>query len=140
MTQWSAHLFGDISNNQIVLNLLAAKVVGMANKMVVTQPVGFNSTTMTTQSRQWSTGLFQCLDDMPSCCFNFWCLWCFMCKTSKDFGEPLCLPLVDICMGGVVKPVTLSMRAVMRRRYGIEMAREMQLRTPPATLHHHQNI
>ncbi|KAL2079054.1 hypothetical protein ACEWY4_024798 [Coilia grayii] len=89
----------------------------MANNVVVTQPAGFDTRSY---SRQWSTGICQCLEDLPSCCFSFWCFWCFTCKTSQDFGEGLCLPLVDICLGGLVKPVTLSMRAVMRKRYGIE--------------------
>lgn len=29
--------------------------------------------------------------------------------------------MADMCFGGLVKPVTMSMRGVMRRRYGIQV-------------------
>ncbi|XP_076144703.1 cornifelin homolog B-like [Alosa pseudoharengus] len=88
----------------------------MANNTVFMQPRVYEKTL----SRDWSTGVFQCCEDIESCCCGFWCYWCFTCQTADEFGELSCLPLVDICLGGCVKPVTMSVRAVMRRRYGIQ--------------------
>ncbi|MBN3315244.1 CNFNA protein, partial [Atractosteus spatula] len=51
-------------------------------------------------------------------CFAFWCFPCFACKTAKDFGECLCLPLLDF--SGIVPPITMAMRVGARHRYGIE--------------------
>uniref|UniRef100_A0AAY4BNA9 Plac8 onzin related protein 2 n=1 Tax=Denticeps clupeoides TaxID=299321 RepID=A0AAY4BNA9_9TELE len=51
-------------------------------------------------------------------CFGFWCFWCFACKTTNDLGECLCLPLLDLF--GIIPPITISMRATMRQRYGIQ--------------------
>ncbi|XP_054902649.1 cornifelin homolog B-like [Poeciliopsis prolifica] len=69
--------------------------------------------------REWSTGLFDCLGDLKTCCFAYWCFPCFACKTSKDYGEHLCLPLLD-AFGWCVPPITLGMRVSMRHRYGID--------------------
>ncbi|XP_063043577.1 cornifelin homolog B-like [Engraulis encrasicolus] len=90
----------------------------MANTMVVSQPVAMQSTVL---SNQWSTGIFDCLDDLPSCCFSYWCFWCAACQTSRDYGEALCLPLVDLFgLGGCVPAIAMAMRADMRHRYGIQ--------------------
>ncbi|KAM9455818.1 cornifelin homolog B-like [Clarias gariepinus] len=76
----------------------------------------------------WSSGLFHCCQDRKSCCFAFWCLPCFACSTSSEFGESLCLPLVDLLgpalvaatgVGICVPPVTLSMRVAIRYKYSI---------------------
>ncbi|KAM9333776.1 cornifelin-like [Pholidichthys leucotaenia] len=65
----------------------------------------------------WSSGLCDCCDDMKQCCFAFWCCPCFACRTTKKFGQGLCLPLLD----GITCcwPITMSMRVAVRRRYGI---------------------
>ncbi|NP_001314834.1 plac8 onzin related protein 6 [Danio rerio] len=68
---------------------------------------------------QWSSGVCDCCEDMSICCCGFWCAYCLMCKTSEDFGECLCLPLLEICFGGMLHPITLAMRSSMRERYHI---------------------
>nr|XP_015195834.1 PREDICTED: cornifelin homolog A-like isoform X2 [Lepisosteus oculatus] len=69
-------------------------------------------------SGQWSTGLCDCCEDMGVCCCAFWCFPCFACKTTSEFGECLCLPVLDGI--GCVPPVSLAMRAAVRERYGIQ--------------------
>ncbi|XP_041864858.1 cornifelin homolog B-like isoform X2 [Melanotaenia boesemani] len=66
----------------------------------------------------WSSGICDCCQDMNQCCFAFWCFPCFACKTSKDFGQCLCLPLLDV-FGCFIHPITMSMRVSMRHVYGI---------------------
>ncbi|GAA6089731.1 placenta-specific gene 8 protein-like [Tachysurus ichikawai] len=77
---------------------------------------------------EWSSGLCHCCQDMDSCCCAFWCFPCFACRTSSQFGESFCLPLVDflgpalVALTGVgmcVPPVTLSMRVAIRYKYMI---------------------
>lgn len=52
-------------------------------------------------------------------CFAFWCCPCFACRTTKRYGQCLCLPLLDIF--GCIPPITTSMRVSMRQRYGIKV-------------------
>ncbi|XP_041864857.1 cornifelin homolog B-like isoform X1 [Melanotaenia boesemani] len=68
----------------------------------------------------WSSGICDCCQDMNQCCFAFWCFPCFACKTSKDFGQCLCLPLLDV-FGCFIHPITMSMRVSMRHVYGIRV-------------------
>uniref|UniRef100_A0A673XJG4 Protein PLANT CADMIUM RESISTANCE 10-like n=1 Tax=Salmo trutta TaxID=8032 RepID=A0A673XJG4_SALTR len=79
----------------------------------------------------WNTGLFDCCQDMNSCCYGFWCCPCLACSTTGEFGESTCLPLVDIigpaCMVGfgvpiIVPPASLSMRVAVRHKYGIQQS------------------
>ncbi|XP_047462185.1 cornifelin homolog B [Mugil cephalus] len=88
----------------------------MATKMVITQP---QPVMVIRDSEEWGSGICDCLENVPECCFAYWCCPCFACKTSKDYGEPLCLPLLEI-FGGFVPPITMSMRVSMRHRYGIK--------------------
>ncbi|XP_047235871.1 cornifelin homolog [Girardinichthys multiradiatus] len=88
----------------------------MATNMVVEQP---QLAQVVQNSQEWGTGIFDCLDDLRSCCFAYWCFPCFACMTSRDFGEPLCLPLLDV-FGGLIPPITLAIRVSMRHRYGIQ--------------------
>ncbi|XP_029375563.1 cornifelin homolog B-like [Echeneis naucrates] len=86
----------------------------MTSTVVIQQPV----VVMNRQdSDQWGSGICDCFQNMPECCFAFWCFPCFTCKTARDYGECLCLPLLDgyLCS----PPITMSMRASMRERYGI---------------------
>uniref|UniRef100_A0A4W5N3Y6 Plac8 onzin related protein 6 n=1 Tax=Hucho hucho TaxID=62062 RepID=A0A4W5N3Y6_9TELE len=78
----------------------------------------------------WNTGLFDCCQDMNSCCYGFWCCPCLACSTTGEFGESTCLPLVDIigpaCMVAfgvpiIVPPASLSMRVAVRHKYGIQV-------------------
>uniref|UniRef100_A0A3P8V8Y2 Cornifelin homolog B-like n=1 Tax=Cynoglossus semilaevis TaxID=244447 RepID=A0A3P8V8Y2_CYNSE len=66
----------------------------------------------------WSTGICSCCNDMKQCCWVFWCCPCFACKTSKAFGQCLCLPLLDVC--SCVHPATMVMRTNVRYHYGIK--------------------
>ncbi|XP_077444213.1 plac8 onzin related protein 4 isoform X1 [Stigmatopora argus] len=84
----------------------------------VTQPKAFTVTTMTSLNNKWSSDICDCFDDLPQCCFAFWCLPCFTCKTSHDAGECICLPLLDAF--GVIPPMTLGLRVSVRQRYGIQ--------------------
>uniref|UniRef100_A0A8C7LHR3 DNA-directed RNA polymerase II subunit 1-like n=1 Tax=Oncorhynchus kisutch TaxID=8019 RepID=A0A8C7LHR3_ONCKI len=79
----------------------------------------------------WNTGLFDCCQDMNSCCYGFWCCPCLACSTTGEFGESTCLPLVDIigpaCMVAfgvpiIVPPASLSMRVAVRHKYGIQQS------------------
>ncbi|KAI7806737.1 plac8 onzin related protein 5 [Triplophysa rosa] len=73
---------------------------------------------MSQTSNQWSSGICDCCDNVPECCFSFWCFPCFACVTARKHGECLCLPLLDGF--GCIPPITIAMRVSMRRRYGIE--------------------
>ncbi|XP_041657912.1 cornifelin homolog B-like [Cheilinus undulatus] len=84
---------------------------------VVTQPqpgLGFSS-----GDSEWSSGICDCCEDIPECCFACWCCPCFACITTKAYGQCLCLPLLEIC-GGCINPITMSMRVSVRHRYGIK--------------------
>ncbi|CAI5642680.1 cornifelin [Oreochromis niloticus] len=87
----------------------------MTSKMVVQQP---QPIMYTQESDEWSSGICDCCQDVPGCCCAFWCLPCFACITSRDYGEPLCLPLLEI-FSGWIPAVTMSMRVNMRQRYRI---------------------
>ncbi|XP_056408197.1 cornifelin homolog B-like isoform X1 [Hyla sarda] len=79
-------------------------------------------------TNEWSSGVCDCCQDMGICCCAFWCLPCFQCKTVSDFGECLCLPLLDPgCLGYfgttlACPPISLAMRAAVRERYRIKGA------------------
>ncbi|XP_056409522.1 cornifelin homolog B-like isoform X2 [Hyla sarda] len=79
-------------------------------------------------TNEWSSGVCDCCQDMGICCCAFWCLPCFQCKTVSDFGECLCLPLLDPgCFGYfgttlACPPISLAMRAAVRERYRIRGA------------------
>ncbi|XP_030602910.1 cornifelin-like [Archocentrus centrarchus] len=103
-------------------------------------------------SNEWSSGICDFCENIPVCCFAYWCFPCFACKTSRDYGEHLCLPLAD--WFGFIPPATMSLRASMRHRYGIsgtlcedcvystfcmvcvwcQMSREMEIRNTPAVV------
>ncbi|XP_034745669.1 cornifelin homolog B-like [Etheostoma cragini] len=121
----------------------------MTSRMVVNQP---QPVMVSRESEEWSSGICDCCDDVPECCFAFWCFPCFTCITSKKYGECLCLPLLDGF--GLIPPITMSMRVSMRQRYRIrdtmcndclystfctacawcQMSREMKRRNIPIVL------
>uniref|UniRef100_A0A672RFZ9 Plac8 onzin related protein 6 n=1 Tax=Sinocyclocheilus grahami TaxID=75366 RepID=A0A672RFZ9_SINGR len=92
----------------------------MAYPAVSVQPA-LVVTTNNVMLNQWSSGVCDCCEDMGICCCGFWCPYCLMCKTSEEFGECLCLPLLEICFGGILHPITLSMRSSMRERFHIKV-------------------
>ncbi|XP_029304469.1 cornifelin homolog B-like [Cottoperca gobio] len=83
--------------------------------LVLRQPQAWDGSS---DAAEWASGICSCCDDMTDCCFVFWCCPCFACKTTKTFGECLCLPLLDVC--GCVRPITMSMRVSVRQQYGIK--------------------
>ncbi|KAK5918315.1 hypothetical protein CgunFtcFv8_003089 [Champsocephalus gunnari] len=87
----------------------------MTSKMVISQPQPVMDAR---DSDEWGSGICDCVQNVPECCCAFWCYPCFACKTTKKYGQCLCLPLLD--MFGFVPPVTMSMRVSMRQRYGIK--------------------
>ncbi|XP_074466759.1 cornifelin homolog B-like [Sebastes fasciatus] len=87
----------------------------MSSKMVVQQPQPVMDTR---ESDQWGSGICDWHEDVHECCLGFWCCPCFACVTTKEYGQCLCLPLLDIF--GLIPPITLSMRVAMRQRYGIK--------------------
>ncbi|XP_018607391.2 cornifelin homolog B-like [Scleropages formosus] len=81
------------------------------------------------QSKQWNTGIFECFDDMNSCCYSFWCFPCFQCTTAKKAGDNTCVPLFEWVSAGImalagiplcIPPISLAMRVAVRNKYGIE--------------------
>ncbi|XP_028284686.1 cornifelin homolog A-like [Parambassis ranga] len=120
----------------------------MSEKVVSQSPRPF---IMTTTSNEWSSGICDCCQDLPQCCFAFWCFPCFACMTARKAGECLCLPLLESF--GCIPPITLALRVSIRQRYGIEgsickdcvytyfcgpctwcqIAREIKTRTSPIT-------
>ncbi|XP_030635119.1 cornifelin-like [Chanos chanos] len=87
----------------------------MPNSSVMQQP---QNTVINTFSNQWSTGICDCFDNIPECCYAFWCMPCYACMISEKHGECLCLPLLDGF--GLFPPATMAMRVRMRYLYGIE--------------------
>ncbi|XP_035482851.1 cornifelin homolog B [Scophthalmus maximus] len=85
------------------------------SKLVIHQPQPMMDVQ---DSDEWGSGICDCCQDVPECCFAFWCCPCFACKISRDYGQCLCLPLLDTF--GCIPPVTMSMRVSMRQRYGIK--------------------
>ncbi|KAM4678061.1 cornifelin homolog [Discoglossus pictus] len=92
--------------------------------VIVQQPT-ITQTVTVTNAEHWSSGVCDCCDDCGICCCALWCFPCFQCKTVSDFGECLCLPLMDpMCMGyvgcsGTCPPISMAMRAAVRERYRI---------------------
>ncbi|XP_008289072.1 cornifelin homolog B-like isoform X1 [Stegastes partitus] len=89
----------------------------MSSKLVIRQPQPVMDSR---DSEEWGSGICDCCDDVPECCFAFWCCPCFACITTKAYGQCLCLPLLDIF--GAIPPITMSMRVSMRQRYGIKVS------------------
>ncbi|XP_026228851.1 cornifelin homolog B-like [Anabas testudineus] len=88
----------------------------MSSTMVIRQP----QPVMEVQgSKEWGSEICDCCQDVPECCFAFWCFPCFACVTARNYGECLCLPLLE-AFSGCIPAVTMSMRASMRQRYSIE--------------------
>ncbi|XP_036404952.1 cornifelin homolog [Megalops cyprinoides] len=92
----------------------------MSIQPIVTVQPGVVYASVHVKSEAWGSDMCDCCEDMGICCLGFWCPWCLMCKTSREFGECLCLPLLDTFCGGMVRPVSLSIRSTMRERYHIQ--------------------
>ncbi|XP_029437768.1 cornifelin homolog B-like [Rhinatrema bivittatum] len=129
---------------------------------VSVQPMPITTQTVTvTRGAEWSSGICDCCDDCGVCCFAFWCFPCFMCKTADEYGECLCLPLLDMLATGYgCSAITMAMRSGMRERYGIkgsicndccivywcyscawcQMSREMKSRKQPLIIVNAQSI
>uniref|UniRef100_A0A3P9NYC3 Plac8 onzin related protein 3 n=1 Tax=Poecilia reticulata TaxID=8081 RepID=A0A3P9NYC3_POERE len=77
----------------------------------------------------WKSGLFDCFEDVNTCCYGFWCCPCLACTVSRRFGENYCLPLCDMLTPAVlspcgvplfVPPAALSLRASIRNKHGLK--------------------
>ncbi|XP_006627401.2 cornifelin homolog A-like [Lepisosteus oculatus] len=90
----------------------------MAVQPVVTIQPGMVLAPVDMKINSWSSGICDCCEDMGICCCAFWCFPCFMCKTASEFGECLCLPLLDPC--SPVPPISLAVRSSIRERYRIK--------------------
>ncbi|KPP74136.1 cornifelinB-like, partial [Scleropages formosus] len=126
ITAYVFHSAKHVCNMALIMALYPA---AMSTKMIIQQP---GPVVQTLDSNQWSSGICDCCDDMAECCFAFWCMPCYACKTARQYGECLCLPLLNMC--GCVPPITFGMRVSMRERYGITMSKEIKRRTQPITL------
>ncbi|XP_054908192.1 uncharacterized protein LOC129374026 [Poeciliopsis prolifica] len=82
-----------------------------------------------TPLKQWKSGLFDCFEDVSTCCYGFWCCPCLACTVSRRFGENPCLPLCDILtcctipLGGTpftIPPAALALRASIRVKRGLQ--------------------
>ncbi|XP_023194868.1 cell number regulator 10-like [Xiphophorus maculatus] len=82
-----------------------------------------------TPLKEWKSGLFDCFEDVSTCCYGFWCCPFLTCTVSRRFGEQTCLPVCDmltsatVLMCGVpviIPPVTLSLRASIRNKRGLK--------------------
>uniref|UniRef100_A0A3B5LKZ2 Plac8 onzin related protein 6 n=1 Tax=Xiphophorus couchianus TaxID=32473 RepID=A0A3B5LKZ2_9TELE len=77
----------------------------------------------------WKSGLFDCFEDVNTCCYGFWCCPFLACTVSRRFGENYCLPLCDMLCPVVFAacgmplfftPAALSLRASIRNKHGIK--------------------
>ncbi|XP_043985010.1 cell number regulator 4-like [Gambusia affinis] len=82
-----------------------------------------------TPLKQWKSGLFDCFEDVNTCCYGFWCCPFLACTVSRRFGEHTCLPLIDGLVSATVlvfgtpvmiPPVALSLRASIRNKRGLK--------------------
>ncbi|XP_075062245.1 cornifelin homolog [Mixophyes fleayi] len=94
---------------------------------IISQPGLVTSQTVTvTQGPLWSSGMCDCCEDCGICCCALWCFPCMQCNTVSEFGECMCLPLLDPMMmgyigcSGVCPPITMAMRSSVRERYKIQ--------------------
>ncbi|XP_067859042.1 placenta-specific gene 8 protein-like [Heptranchias perlo] len=68
--------------------------------VIVSQPNSGNS-------RDWSTGLFSCCDDVGICCCGLFCTICLGCQIAGDMNE--------CCLCGT----NMAMRTLVRTKYNI---------------------
>uniref|UniRef100_A0A8C5MRE1 Uncharacterized protein n=1 Tax=Leptobrachium leishanense TaxID=445787 RepID=A0A8C5MRE1_9ANUR len=75
----------------------------LSEDTVTTQPSVFTTQMVSVEpGSRWTTDMCDCCDDCGICCCALWCIPCMMCNTASEFGECLCLPLMDpMCMGYV---------------------------------------
>ncbi|KAH3728693.1 placenta-specific gene 8 protein-like [Dreissena polymorpha] len=44
-------------------------------------------------TRDWTSGLCGCCEDIGSCCMTFWCSWASTCSIAVRVGDSFCMPL-----------------------------------------------
>ncbi|XP_070578319.1 cornifelin-like [Ptychodera flava] len=90
----------------------------MSQQVVTTQPgstavVTTQHVTVTFQEREWTTGLFGCLEDCKSCLCGWICFPCFQCQLATRLGEHCCVPF---CVPGALT----VMRTKVRTQHHVE--------------------
>ncbi|XP_035480506.1 cornifelin homolog B isoform X2 [Scophthalmus maximus] len=81
---------------------------------------------MSSDEADWASEICDCCHDAKQCCCLFWCCPCFACKTTKEFGQCVCLPLLDVF--SCFRPITMSTRTSVRHRYGIRPVQRLLVR------------
>ncbi|CAJ0917788.1 unnamed protein product [Ranitomeya imitator] len=90
---------------QVVLNLqTGGQVVNTANPMPCGGPIALGPIS-------WSTGLFQCCEDIPICILGSICPFFLPCYLSALFGE--------MCCFGMLPGAMFALRTGVRERYKI---------------------
>ncbi|XP_046553656.1 cornifelin homolog [Haliotis rubra] len=74
--------------------------------------VVMTSTSQVKQTRDWSSGLFGCFDDIGTCLCGTFCSLCLECQVAMKMGEHCCVP---VCVPGAI----ITMRTGMRERHHI---------------------
>ncbi|XP_056008849.1 cornifelin homolog B-like [Ostrea edulis] len=93
------------------MNAGQGQVLQLSAPVVVTQPPVYSRPPL----REWSTGIFGCFEDMPSCCLGFWCGTIgYPCYLSNKLGESCCLP---ICVCG--STWLIALRVKLRTEHNI---------------------
>uniref|UniRef100_A0A3Q0RC91 Placenta associated 8, tandem duplicate 1 n=1 Tax=Amphilophus citrinellus TaxID=61819 RepID=A0A3Q0RC91_AMPCI len=68
---------------------------------VVNQPGAY-------QPSEFQTSVFDCCDDIGTCCYGYWCYCCLGCSIASDMNE--------CCLCGLGMPI----RSVYRTKYNIK--------------------
>ncbi|KAM4749442.1 cornifelin homolog [Rhinophrynus dorsalis] len=100
--------------------------ISMMNPIITQPGIITTQVVSTAPGTRWSSGMCDCCDDCGICCCALWCFPCMQCRTVSEFGECLCLPLLEImnigCMGfnWTCPPITIALRSATRERYKIK--------------------
>ncbi|XP_056156321.1 cornifelin homolog [Lampris incognitus] len=115
-------MMGQTWNEEQSLIVAEEMAVQPSSSVVMVQPTVYKFPGEV-KTGMWSSGLCDCCDDMGICCCGLWCPCCLPCEVSSDFGECLCMPLVNylpLGLSGLIPVATLAFRSSMRERYHIQ--------------------
>ena len=81
------------------------------------------------KSADWTTGVFNCFDDLPSCCDGYWCAYCQMSAQYNTFfnnqNQPdLLIAFAACCAAGCTGGLaafffTIYLRLEAKKRFGL---------------------